>query len=112
CHPPKRDCSRLIRLSNRLLQSLGGGSVDVLPLALAQGALVPGHAEPFEVAQDLLLAAGYVARRVGVVDPEQEPVAEIAVGDSAQSIADVQRASGAGCEADARHCALNLHSRP
>ena len=73
------------------------------PLALAHRPLVPLDSEPLEVAQQLLLTAGHVARRVGVVDPEQQPVAEAAVGDRAERVPDVQRAGRAGSEADLLH---------
>ena len=43
-------------------------------LALPHRPLVPREAEPVEVAEDLLLAAGHVPRGVGVVDPQQHPV--------------------------------------
>ena len=66
-----------------------GLEVALAPLALAHRALVPGNAEPLEVAEQLLLAAGDVARRVGVVYPQQHPVAEGAVGDRAERVADV-----------------------
>ena len=46
---------------------------------------------------------GDVPRRVGVVDPQQHPVAEAAVRDRAQRVADVQRPGRAGCEPDAGH---------
>ena len=66
--------------------------VPLAPLALAHRAFVPLEPEPLEVAQQLLLAAGDVAGRVGVVDPQQQPVAERTVGDRAEGVADVQRA--------------------
>src|SRR5207247_8794968 len=47
-------------------------AVAFLPLTLAHGALVPPDAEPLEVADDRLLAAGHVPRGVGVVDPQQQ----------------------------------------
>ena len=44
-------------------------------LAGAHGPFVPLEAEPGEVAEDRLFPTGDVARRVGVVDPEQHQVA-------------------------------------
>ena len=41
------------------------------PLALPHRTLVPLDPEPLEVAQQFLLTARHVARRVGVVDPDQ-----------------------------------------
>jgi hypothetical protein len=77
--------------------------VPLPPFALAHRPLVPLDSEPLEVAQQLLLTAGHVARGVGVVDPEQQPVAETAVGDRAERVADVQRTGWAGSEADLLH---------
>ena len=93
-------------------QPLGRLAIDVLALALADGAFVPVHAEPLEIAPDLVLAAGNVARCIGVVDAQEHPVAEIPVGDCAERVPDVEGARGARCEADALHGALNLHSPP
>ena len=72
-------------------------------LALTHRPLVPREPEPLEVAQQILLPARHVAGRVGVVDPEQQPVAERAVGDGAERVAHVQRAGRARGEPDARH---------
>jgi hypothetical protein len=55
-------------------QALGGLAVRVLTLALAHRPLVPRDPEPLEVADERLLPAGHVSRRVRVVDPEQHPV--------------------------------------
>ena len=60
----------------------------------------PSHSRSSE---DRLLAAGHVPRRVGVVDPQQQPVAERAVRDGAERVADVQRPGRAGREAGPDH---------
>src|SRR4029450_9104157 len=78
-------------------------AIDVLALALAYRPLIPVDAEPLEVGTNRLLASRNVACRIGVVDPQQEPVAEVAIGDRAQRVADVERARRAGCEAHSRH---------
>ena len=52
-------------------KALRGGPVDLLPVTLANWAFLPGDSEPLEIADDLLLAARDVARRVGVVDSQQ-----------------------------------------
>ena len=46
--------------------------VPFSPLALAHRPFVPGEPEPLEVAQQRLLPARHVARRIGVVDPQQQ----------------------------------------
>ena len=69
--------------------------MTILALALPHRPFVPGDAQPLEVADDLTLAVLDGARRIRVVDPEQEPVAERAVGRGGQRIADVKRARGA-----------------
>ena len=73
------------------LAELGSGlAVARLPLALAHRPIVPREPEPLKVADDLLLPARHVPLRIGVVDPEQHPVAEAAVGDGAEGVTDVQ----------------------
>ena len=84
-------------------EPLGRRAIEVLALALADRALVPVDAEPLEVAEDLLLAAGNVARRIGVVDAQEHPVAEVPVCDSAERVPDVEGTRGARCEPDALH---------
>ena len=84
-------------------EPLDCGAVELLPLALADRPLVPGEAEPLEVAEDRLLPAPDVARRVGVVDPQQHPVALAAIDDGAEGVPDVERARRAGREPDAFH---------
>ena len=79
-------------------------------LARAHRSLVPLHAEPLEVADDRLLAAGHVPGRIGVVDPQQQPVAERAVRDGAERVPDVERAGRAGREANAFHDATLVSS--
>ena len=44
------------------------------PLALPNGAVVPGDTDPLQVGEDLLDGAVDLACAVGVVDPKQEPV--------------------------------------
>ena len=89
--PLEQDRAGLVGLSNSLLQGLGGGSIEVLARALVDRALVRRDAEPLEVAQDLFLPAGDVAGGIRVVDAQEHPVAEIAVGDGAQGVPDMQR---------------------
>ena len=72
-------------------------------LALTHGPLVPGKPEPFQIPHDRLLPAGDVARGIGVVDPEQHPVAKPPVRDRAQRVADVKRARRARRKADSDH---------
>src|SRR5947208_7513818 len=72
-------------------------------LALADRAFVPHDPEPGEIGEDRVLAAGYVALGVGVVDPQEHPVSEGAVGHCAQGVADVERAGGAGGKAHFSH---------
>ena len=83
--------------------SVGRREVALGPLALPDRAVVPGDPEPAEIGLDRLLAAGDVPRRVGVVDPQQQVVAEAAVRDGAQRVADVQCPGRAGREPDASH---------
>ena len=81
-----------------------GLAVSVGALALAHGPFVPADAEPVQVAEDP--AGVLVARRVGVVDPQQQRpaafVREAAVRDGRQRVAEVERARRAGREANAR----------
>ena len=77
--------------------------VALRPLALPDRPLVPGDAEPGEIVQDRLLAAGNVSRGIGVVDAKKEPIAEPPVRDCAERVPDVQRPGGARREADPRH---------
>ena len=84
-------------------EPIRGLAVDVLPFTLAHRPLVPLDAEPLEIGSDRLLAARDVARRVRVVDSQQEPVAEVAVRDGAQRVADVERPGRARCEAHSGH---------
>jgi len=65
-------------------------AVELLTIALARGPFVPLDAQPLEIANDLLLSFGHVPRGIRVVDAQEEPLAEIAVGDSAESVPDVQ----------------------
>ena len=95
--------------------ALGVGLADLMRgLAMADEAaalvdrpFVPAHAEPLEIGGDLVRAALEVPRLVGVVDPqEQRPAAlvgEIAVGDRAQGVTEMERAGRAGSEAQAHH---------
>ena len=98
--------------SKRSPSGAAGLAVALLPLALAHRALVPLEPEPLEVAEDLLLPARHVARRIGVVDPQQHPVAEAAVGDRAERVADVERARRARSEAHPLHRAASLGVPP
>jgi hypothetical protein len=77
------------------------GRLDVprSPLALAGRAFVPREPEPVEVFEQRLFPTRDVAGGVGVVDPQQQPVAERAVRDGAERVAHVQRAGRARSEA-------------
>ena len=72
-------------------------------LALPHRAFIPWNAEPFEVFQDRLLSARNVPRRIGVVDPQQHPLAQPPIRGSAQGVAEMKRACGARREADSGH---------
>jgi hypothetical protein len=87
-----------------------GLAVALLSLALANRAVLPGEPEPLEIADDLLFSARHVSLRIGVVDPEQHPVAEAAVGDGAEGVTDVQGAGRTGCEADSLHRGPSLRA--
>jgi A/G-specific adenine glycosylase len=93
-------------------ESRRGLSVALLPIALSHRPFVPVEAEPLEVADDLVLAAGDVSLRIGVVDPEEHPVAERAVGDRAEGVPDVERSRWAWSEADSLHLRPSLESEP
>jgi hypothetical protein len=71
------------RAVEALAQLLPRLEVPLAPVALPHRPLVPVDPEPLQVAQQLVLAAGHVAGRVGVVYPQQHPVAERPVGDGA-----------------------------
>ena len=75
-------------------------AVPVGALALAHRPFVPRDAEPLEVGDDRLLPARDVARRIGVVDAQEHPVAEPPVRDRAERVADVERARRARRKAD------------
>ena len=79
--------------------------VTLCPFALPDRPLLPGDAEPAEVAQNRLLAAGNGALGVGVVDAQHEDpavlVRERPVGDGAERVAEVERPGRARREADA-----------
>ena len=83
--------------------SLRRRQVALGALALPHRPVVPLDAEPAQVLDDRLLSARDVARGVGVVDAQQEPVSEAAVRDGAQRVADVQRPGRARSEPDAHH---------
>ena len=96
---PERQSVEALRqacLPRRLAVTLGSRGRPHRPF-------VPLDAEPAQVLDDRLLPARDVARGIGVVDPEQHPLAEVARRDRAECVADVQRAGRAGREADARH---------
>src|SRR6266536_4738983 len=83
------------------LAELGAGlAVTVLSLTLPDGPFLPSQAEPFEVAHDLPLPTWHVPLRIGVVDPQEHPVAQPAVGDRADDVTDAWGPGGARCEAD------------
>ena len=97
-------------------RALGVGLADLVRrLAMAHEAARSGargpssqrDAEPLEVGGDRLGAAFDVARRVGVVDPQEQRAAvlvgEAAVRDRAERVAEMERAGRARSEADADH---------
>ena len=59
-------------------------------LALPDRALVPPDAEPAQIGEHPVLASGHVARRIRVVDAEQQPVAEPAICNGAERVPDVE----------------------
>ncbi len=83
-------------------QPRGGLAVAILALALAHRALVPDDPQPAQIGEDRLLATGKVSGRVGIVDAQQHRPGpgEIAIGDGAERVPDVQRAGRARGEAD------------
>ena len=93
-----------------------GLGVPLGALALAERAFVPADPEPVEIGEDRLLAAGHVALRVGVVDPEDEHagvrVRIGAVGGGAEGVPEMERARRARREADANTHRANLPPRP
>ncbi len=89
-----------------------GLAMAFCPLALPDRPLVPRDPEPLEIAEDRLLAARDVARSVGVVDPQQHPVAQPAVSDRAQGIAEVERARRARRKTDSDRHASSVRFRP
>jgi A/G-specific adenine glycosylase len=89
-----------------------GLAVAILALGLSYRPFVPLKPEPVEIADDLLLAAGNVSLRIGVVDPKQHPVAECAIGDGAEGVPDVKGASRAWSETDLLHLRPSLESGP
>ena len=106
---PVRAEQRHAPVSHRALGVLasdrpGGLAMAVGALALADWTLVPHDAEPLQVPEDP--AGVLVARRVGVVDPQQQRpaplVREAAVRDGRQRVAEMERARRARREADAR----------
>src|SRR5262249_35716871 len=87
-------------------------AMPVRAVALAYRTLVPLDAQPAEVADDLLLPAGKVARGIRVVDPQEHPVAEVPVGDGAEGVADVERAGRARRKTHTLHPRPSLESGP
>ena len=77
--------------------------IAVGPRALPDGSLLPADPKPLQIAEDRLLAARDVPLRIGVVDAQQEPVAERPVGDGAEGVADVNRARRARSETNPLH---------
>src|SRR5690349_7102033 len=74
-----------------LAELRAGFAVAAGTFALPYRPLVPLEPQPLEVPDDLLLPARNVPRRIGVVDPQQHPVAQRAVRDGAESVPDMQR---------------------
>ena len=96
-----------------LWQPRGPGRLEVPAgaLALAHRAVVPVDPEPPQVVEDRLLPARQVARRIRVVDAQQQPVAEPTVRDSAHRVADMQRSGRARSESHADHGATLVRER-
>jgi len=86
-----------------LRQRRAGLAVPRRAFARPNRPLVPFEPEPREVTEDRLFPTGNVASRVRVVDPQQHPVAEGAIRQRAERVADVQRARRARREADSLH---------
>jgi len=84
-------------------ERLGRFTVALLPAALPDRPLLPFDPEPPEVVKDRLLPARQVASGIRVVNPQEHPLAEPAIGDGAERVADVERAGRTGREADAGH---------
>ena len=61
---------------------------------------IPSHSRSSRIASS---PPGTLRARVGVVDPQQHPVAEPPIRDGAQRVAEMERARGARREADSRH---------
>jgi hypothetical protein len=76
--------------------------VAIGPLALPRRPFVPGEPEPLEILQDRVDRPRHLARPVGVVDPQQQPLAAAPVRDRRQGAAEVQRPGRARREADSR----------
>src|SRR5919204_5003630 len=87
-------------------------AVSIGTLGLANGPCLPLEPEPAQVADDLLFAAGHVPSRIGVVDSQQHPVAELPVGDRAERVPNVQGTGRAGGKTDALHLRPSLESAP
>src|SRR6266516_3866201 len=97
--PEKRDpVEAVAQLRSRL-------SVRLPALTLTNGPLVPLDAQPLEIGDDRLFAAGKVAGGIGVVDSEQHPVTQAAIRNRGEGVADMQRAGRAGGKTDALHSA-------
>ena len=98
-----------------VVASKGGASrsswqrADWVRVALAVVLLVA--ALPW-LAADLGLYSNGVPLRVGVVDPQEHPVPERAVGDGAEGVTDVQGAGRARCEANSLHLRSSLRAGP
>ena len=67
-----------------------GLAVPVRTFALANRSVVPGDSDPVEVGEDLLDGALDLPGAVGVVDPEQEPVAPAPVRHGGQGAAEME----------------------
>src|SRR3954468_4844327 len=87
-------------------------AMPVRTLALPHRAFVPLELEPLQVADDVVFAAGHVPARVGVVDAQQHPVAQVPVRNGAEGVPDVQRTGGARSEAHPFHLRPSLESEP
>ena len=85
--PTVRAIARYVRVAPRkarlVADQVRGLPVPHVAAALEQRPLVPADAEPLEIGLDRLRATLDVPGRIGVVDPQQEGAAEVAVGDRA-----------------------------
>ena len=103
----------------RFLQPVDALAVDIIPLALAERALVPVEAHPREHAQDLGLALGRGALAVGVLQPQDERTPGVAglepVEERGARAPHVERSGRAGRKSHAQRAVIGgihvMHGR-